>query len=262
MKILHISDLHFGPYFCEQAAQSLLAWCQKNNPDLILVSGDLTQRAKPSQFKQCASYFQTLSLTCPVIPIPGNHDIPLYRFYERLSSPYDLYRKYIDQNLTRMLQPASGIAIAALNTTHPRKKITNFYWDEAEFSQAATFFAATETSCFRILAVHQNPFATPHLAPSKIADYLAKNRIQLLLSGHTHDSFVYAVNEGTFQSLRAGCGTTLSTRRRGRERQHNSLMLYNWSSPKLTIERYRLEMGSSDFCEHGHWEFFWREGQN
>jgi predicted MPP superfamily phosphohydrolase len=255
MKILHISDLHFGPYFCHQAAESLLVWCEKHEPNMILVSGDLTQRARSSQFRQCASYFENLRRICPVIAIPGNHDIPLYRFFERLNSPYDLYRKYISQELSQMLLPVPEIAIAALNTTHPTKKITNFHWNEGEFLKAANFFSQTETSCFRVLVVHQNPFATPNFSPSKIADFLATNRIHLLLSGHTHESFVFAVNSGSFQSIRAGCGTTLSTRGRGRERGQNSLMVYTWHSPSLSMERFSLAVGGSEFSESGSWEF-------
>jgi len=77
-KILHISDLHFGPPFVPAVAEALLQTIPSLAPDAIVASGDLTQRAKREQFEECRQFFDRLP-DIPLLVIPGNHDVPLYR---------------------------------------------------------------------------------------------------------------------------------------------------------------------------------------
>ncbi len=78
--LLHLSDLHFGT----EKPECLIAiekFCQEHQPELIVVSGDLTQRAKFIQFYNCRQFLDSLKI--PYIVVPGNHDISLYNLWNR-----------------------------------------------------------------------------------------------------------------------------------------------------------------------------------
>ncbi len=87
LTILHISDLHFGPPYRQDIGESLLKIAPGLEADIIVASGDFTQRAKPEQFAAAREFLDRLP-KLPTIVVPGNHDIPLYRVNERLLSPY------------------------------------------------------------------------------------------------------------------------------------------------------------------------------
>ncbi|MCA9159427.1 MAG: metallophosphoesterase, partial [Planctomycetales bacterium] len=73
--IMQISDLHFGPPLVPDVAEAALASCVRLAPDLLVVSGDLTQRARREQFEAARDYLQRFP-TIPRLVIPGNHDVP------------------------------------------------------------------------------------------------------------------------------------------------------------------------------------------
>src|SRR5258706_14178026 len=94
--VVHLSDLHFGRVDARLVAP-LVRSIQAIAPDLIAVSGDLTQRARRSQFVQARAFLQQLPF--PRIVVPGNHDVPLYNVAARFLSPLRGYRHYIERAL-------------------------------------------------------------------------------------------------------------------------------------------------------------------
>src|SRR3984893_1388274 len=94
--VVHLSDLHFGrvdPRLVPPLVQTIQAIA----PDLIAVSGDLTQRARRSQFVQARAFLERLPF--PRIIVPGNHDVPLYNIVARFLNPLADYRRYIAHDL-------------------------------------------------------------------------------------------------------------------------------------------------------------------
>ena len=89
--LLHLSDLHFGTER-EVCIQAIQQFCQQHRPEAIVVSGDLTQRARFKQFYACRQFLDSLSL--PYLVVPGNHDIPLYQVWNRFFSPFVLYQAF------------------------------------------------------------------------------------------------------------------------------------------------------------------------
>ncbi len=89
--LLHLSDLHFGTenVACMQAVQQL---CASMRPEAVVVSGDLTQRARYAQFYACKHFLDSLNL--PYLVVPGNHDIPLYHLWNRFFSPFARYQLF------------------------------------------------------------------------------------------------------------------------------------------------------------------------
>src|SRR3981081_4448316 len=94
--ILHLSDIHFGRVN-DQVITPLLETITEINPDLVAVSGDLTQRARSHQFKEARTFLD--SLPKPQIVVPGNHDIPLHNVFVRFAQPLEKYRCYITDDL-------------------------------------------------------------------------------------------------------------------------------------------------------------------
>ncbi|OEH45313.1 3',5'-cyclic adenosine monophosphate phosphodiesterase CpdA [Legionella parisiensis] len=96
MKIIHISDLHFGmhnPIIIESLLEDLTSL----DPDVIIISGDLTQRARPGQYKQLLGFLQRLTMT--LLIVPGNHDIPFDNPIYRFLHPFKRYKNYISTQL-------------------------------------------------------------------------------------------------------------------------------------------------------------------
>lgn len=110
-RILHISDLHFGPPFVPAVAEALLQTLPSLAPDVIVASGDLTQRATREQFQECRQFFDRLP-DIPLLVIPGNHDVPLYRTVERLFTDWSLWPLRIALAFTALTNlEALGITI-------------------------------------------------------------------------------------------------------------------------------------------------------
>src|SRR5262245_32522466 len=110
--IVHLSDLHFGRLDA-RIITPLVNRIEAIRPDLIAISGALTQRARPSQFQDARAFLN--QLPCPALVVPGNHDVPLFNLAARLLDPFGPYRRYISVNL----EPAhidDEMAVVGLNS--------------------------------------------------------------------------------------------------------------------------------------------------
>src|SRR6478752_716554 len=106
--IAHLSDIHFGrvePRLVTALVRTIAAVA----PDLVAVSGDLTQRARRSQFQAARRFLDLLPF--PLLVVPGNHDVPLYNLPVRLLDPYRGYRRYIQQDLEPVFESHEMIAV-------------------------------------------------------------------------------------------------------------------------------------------------------
>ena len=86
--LLQISDTHFGTEQ-PQVVEALVALAAQQRPDVVVLSGDITQRARPAQFLAAKAFVDRLG--APVLAIPGNHDIALFDLWARLTGPYARY---------------------------------------------------------------------------------------------------------------------------------------------------------------------------
>src|SRR5437870_3287373 len=111
--LIHLSDLHFGTVD-PAIVPALLDFIGVTKPDLVVISGDLTQRARTEQFMEARQFIDAIPFPC--IVIPGNHDVPLHNVFARLFRMLDRFRRYISENLEPFYVDEE-IAVAGINTT-------------------------------------------------------------------------------------------------------------------------------------------------
>jgi 3',5'-cyclic AMP phosphodiesterase CpdA len=199
VKILHISDLHFGkhdPILAEGFADDINA----QNPDLVVASGDFTQIGTKEEFIQARVFLDKLK--APVFAVPGNHDVPAVNFVRRFLDPYGLYKRYISPRLEPFLE-MDGVAILGMRTS--RRLRLEWNWGHGTISRhqladlEARFARASPQSVRVIVAHHPLLYPTDQMAQKeartvKRADDALKRfselGVRLVLSGHFHLSYV------------------------------------------------------------------------
>jgi 3',5'-cyclic AMP phosphodiesterase CpdA len=248
LTLLHISDLHFGPPFVPQVGDALLRIAPTLNPDCTIISGDLTQRATEQQFIAARDYLQ--HLPTPQVVIPGNHDVPLYRIVERLFRPHDLYRKHINPALDHITRIDNAI-IVALDSTAPRRAISNGRITRAQLDMAGRALADAPPDALRIIVSHHHFAPAPDYEQDQVLpnaqralEYFLDLNVDLILGGHLHRAYignsldVYAGHRPDRGIIIVQSGTTTSRRGRAREREKNSFNLLHLSDSIFRITHY------------------------
>src|SRR5881628_615381 len=114
-RIVHLSDLHFGAHD-ERLVGAVEASIDELKPDLVVISGDFTQRAKTEEFKEACRFLERLREGGnEILGVPGNHDVPLYDVLRRFLSPLTRYRRFIDETLCPFVE-TDGLAVLGINT--------------------------------------------------------------------------------------------------------------------------------------------------
>lgn len=198
MKIVHISDLHFGHHDLELAA-GFAADINSLGPDLVVASGDFTQIGTKEEFEQAREFLDML--TAPVFAVPGNHDVPAVNIFRRFIDPYGLYNKYIANDLEPYLE-MDGVVMVGMRTS--RRARLEWNWGHGTISRGQLEdleerFAKAAPDAVRVIVAHH-----PLLFPTqpmmqktkrvKRADealaIFAQLGVRLVLSGHFHLSYV------------------------------------------------------------------------
>jgi len=244
--LVHASDIHFGRLHDAEAMTAFMAFLEGADPDLLVISGDLTQRAKPREYEAAREFLQGLA-PLPVVVTPGNHDVPLYRVFERVLKPLSNYESFISRDLDTVTE-IPGATVVALNSTSPRRAIVNGRLGSAQLRFAAEAFGRAPEDHFRILVTHHNLLRAPDYEPEQILPghgrcltAFSRMDVDLILGGHLHRSYVgssldsFEQPPGAPAMIIAHAGTTTSRRGRGRERGRNSLNLIHISPGEVVI---------------------------
>ena len=239
--IVHLSDLHFGRVDAALLAP-LRAQVEALGPDLVVVSGDLSQRAKSTEFIAARAWLDTLP--GPQIIVPGNHDISLYNVFRRFAQPLTRYRRYITDDLAPFYAD-DEIAVLGVNTARSLT-FKDGRVNEEQVAQIRARFADMGEQHTRIVVTH-HPFDLPQgfdeddlvdRAPQAMAAFAASG-VDVLLAGHLHASHTsstagrYQIDE--YAALVVQAGTATSTRGRG---EVNSFNVVRVDSARIDVERY------------------------
>ncbi len=248
--LLQISDPHFGT---EQAPvmAALTRFVHALKPSMLVLSGDLTQRARRSQFRAARRFVDKLAVPM-VLAVPGNHDVPLFNLYARIFSPFANYLREFGPELEPVLETPDMLVIG-VNTTMPR-------WHKdgraspAQIERVAVRLARAPADVLRMVVVHQ-PVHVPR--PSEVKNLLvgreaavrrwAAAGADLILGGHIHLPYVrplreryaeiprevWAVQAGTAVStrIRSDAPNSINVIRFGSQRTEPSCIVERWDCP-------------------------------
>lgn len=250
--LVHLSDLHFGridPALVEPLRRAVA----DVKSDLVAISGDFTQRARRRQFADAREFIDSLS--AKTLVVPGNHDIPLYDFVERLAAPLARYRKYISADLEPEYRDEEMIVVG-VNTA--RAMVFPFGEGRISIRQVDRILERLKdipSSVLRIVVTH-HPFDLPPgvherrlVGRNALAmERLAAANADLFLSGHLHISHVshvadrYKAGGHTGLIVQAG---TVSTR--GRGGQAPSFNVLKMHRPEIDLSRYTWDDATASF---------------
>jgi len=248
--LLHLSDIHFGPKHLDAATAAVEALAAAARPDVVVVSGDLTQRAKPGQFRAARAFVDRLP--APVVFAPGNHDVPLWRIWERTLAPFGAWRRHFAPELERHYADAE-LAIVAVTTAFPwttkHGRLAGRQLEELDRR-----LAAAPPGAVRVVVAHHPLVDASELGGEPVAAngaralaLLAAHGVELVLSGHLHHAFVLPAVPG--RPLVVHCGTSTSSRGRGAEAGVNTLNWIEIGPAEIAVSCRRLAPARGEFVE-------------
>jgi len=262
-KIAHISDLHFGRVDPD-LADAIIADLVDIKPVLVIISGDITQRARIRQFAAARQFLDRIPF--PKLIVPGNHDIPLYNLGRRFLSPLGRYKRYISQELNPSYID-NEVAVFGINTARPFTWI-NGRISDSQLEQVCSKARKLSPALFKVAVTHHPFTPPPRGAPLSVVGRAQKALralescgFELVLSGHFHMAYTGDVTiESIDRKILVVHASTVSTRRRGEPNAYN---IINFQPPRLSIlsrvwdgSRFYSAM-QSNFIMKGH---IWTKG--
>jgi 3',5'-cyclic AMP phosphodiesterase CpdA len=242
--LLQVSDTHFGT---EQppVVEALATLARQQQPDLLVLAGDITQRARPAQFRAARAFTDRLGL--PVLAIPGNHDIPLFDLWSRLRRPYARYVRAFGDDL-EPVHCSPDLMVVCVNTTrawrHKHGEISGVQVD-----RVAQRLEGAKAGQLCVVVVHQ-PVAVTRAedVPNRLRGHVAALQrwaaagADVVMGGHIHLPYVMALQGLARPMWAVQAGTAVSSR--VREDVPNSVNLLRWG-----------EDSAPGCCQVEQWDF-------
>ena len=264
-RLLHLSDLHFGahdPRLVEAVEQRV----HEEKPDLVVISGDFTQRARTEQFREACQFLERLrEAGHDVLGVPGNHDVPLYDVLRRFFSPLTRYKRFIDDELCP-LHELRGATVLGINTARSLTfKDGRISHEQMQFIRDT--FERTDPQAVRVLVTHHPLFALPVGDGPQVGkaigrqeaalDAIADCGVDVLLAGHNHRASAHDARDLVTRagsSLVIQAGTATSTRLRDEEQSFNTIDI-DGENVTLTVQGW-----AGDGFASGDAQLYIREG--
>lgn len=238
--LVHLSDLHFGRVDYS-IIEPLVQTITELKPDLLVVSGDLTQRARSHQFQEARAFLDRLP--GPQIIVPGNHDVPMHNVFARFLQPLDKYKRYITDDL-QPFYADEEVAVLGINTARSLT-IKDGRINEEQIAGIRERLCALDDHVVKIIVTH-HPFDLPEghdedelVDRAELAmEALASCGADVLLAGHLHVSHTGQTSTrykiAGHSALVISAGTATSTRGRG---ETNSFNVIRAQHPHIKVER-------------------------
>jgi len=264
-RIVHLSDLHFGAH--DERLVEAVDWeVDRLKPDLVVISGDFTQRAKTEQFREACKFLEGLrDRGHEVLGVPGNHDVPLYDVLRRFLSPLARYRRFIDDTLCPFIE-LPEVAVLGINTARSMTfKDGRINRDQVDFIRET--FARVASDKMRIIVTHHPLFALEvggevesAIGRQELAlDAVEESGVDMVLAGHAHHASSQDAGELVTRAggvLVVQAGTATSTRVREQEQSFNSIDIAEGSAT-ITVHAWR----GGEFKANDAQRYEWRDGR-
>jgi len=262
--IFHISDVHFGPPHLPRVAAGVLDFVERHRPHMVVVSGDLTQRARPEQFRQARAFVDRIhQIGVPSLVVPGNHDVPMYRVWERVFAPYGAYRKHFSPELEPVWRDEE-LLVVGINTAFGWT-IKNGRIKLSRLLEVAEILERTAEPVLKVVVAHHHLIPPPNFGSQEVLtnayeaiDLFSSSGVDLILSGHLHQAYIGNSEEfypkGRPPVVILHSGTTTSNRGRAGERERNTCNWIQVDRESMIVSHYRWHHDLGRFAEHSrHW---------
>jgi len=260
--IFHISDVHFGPPHLPAVSDGVIELIEERRPDVVVLSGDLTQRAKPVQFREAREFVDRIPV--PTIVVPGNHDVPLFRFWERIFTPFGAYRKHFGTELEPTYRD-DELLIVGINTAF------NWTWKDGRITlhrllEVGEVFEQIPESVFKVVVAHHHLIPPPNFGTQRVLanayeaiDLFSTCGVDLILSGHLHQAYIGSSEEfypkGRPPVVILHSGTTTSSRGRGGERARNTCNWIEVGPLSMNVSHLRWHPDRGRFLEQSRHQY-------
>lgn len=248
--LAHLSDLHFGRVD-SAIINPLVETLRALKPDLVAVSGDLTQRARSEQFREAREFLD--ALPGPQIVVPGNHDVPLHNVFARFTTPFEKYRRWISDNLEPVYEDEE-IVVMGINTARSLT-IKDGRVNRGQIAQMRERLCRYGDAMMKIIVTH-HPFDLPEGTSAgdrvgrarQALAALAECGADMFLAGHLHlggaGKTAMRYPTGDRNAIIVQAGTATSTRGRG---ELNSFNIIRIDQDTVTVERLAWRAESATF---------------
>lgn len=249
LRIVHLSDPHFGTTQ-KNVIHGLLKVLNEIQPALVLLTGDITQRARANQFRAAKVFIDQLT-PATVIAVPGNHDIPLINIFARLFQPYRGYKSIFKQKLEQNFVLEKDIVINCLNSTSRWRHIQGDFSDSYLEKQFEDDFSHCKV---HIAAFHHPMDCAKHIDDKNLLkgrnsaiSFFERHHVDIIVSGHIHDPYVN-LSRGRYPHIQRNmiisvAGTCLSSRTRaGAPNSFNLIEVETNETPTITLIRFDMDL--------------------
>ena len=253
--ILQVSDPHFGT---ERApvVEALVTLARELRPDLLVLSGDITQRARAVQFAAATRFVRAVQAP-HVLAIPGNHDIPLFDLATRLVDPYAGFRAAFGSELAPRYSSPDCLVLGVKTTRRYRHKDGEISRDQRE--RVAAELRRAGATQLRVVVLHQ-PVAVPRPSEQRNVAHGSEDAVRawseagadLILAGHIHLPFVLPLHEVMSPLARplwaVNAGTAVSWRVRHDAGNSANVLRTSLEAPRTcTVEHWGFSPAASAF---------------
>jgi 3',5'-cyclic AMP phosphodiesterase CpdA len=242
MRILHLSDLHFGAGDDAAVHEAIGTFVTQSRPELIVATGDLTHRGLPTQHDRAAAFLRGLGV--PVVAIPGNHDIP-YSFPARFTQPWREFDRVWET--TEPVYSTGDVHVVGVNSVRPWRHQSGGV-NDAQLMRVAQRLAAAPPGALRIVALHHQLIGAPWRTSKKpvarrnhVLASLVDAGAHLIVGGHIHQATVserheFEVIDGETRGVVVSIAPGLGRPRPHRRGEACGCVVYSADGESITVE--------------------------
>ena len=203
MKIVHISDIHTGKsHFLPELAEKVIKRINEVKPEIVVVTGDLTNEGSYSEFVRAKSYIERIECEAKVV-VPGNHDA---------RNVGDLCFEEIFGARSKILQH-KGVTVVGVDSTQP--DLDEGHVGREKYEWIERCLTTDWTDSFKVVALHHHLISVPKTGRERniltdagdVLELLLRCGTDLVLCGHKHVPWVWNLNGTAVVNAGTACSS-------------------------------------------------------